>query len=226
MLTGVTPETHGITWNSDRTDELGTVAVPTVFDLAHDAGYRTAAFFSKSKFNHLVHDGSLDAVRVPGAGVVPASRIVREAVQYLKHKKPNLLFVHIAEPDFMGHRVGWMTPPYLWAVREADAGVGALLEAAESTYGEGNFTVIVTADHGGHGHDHGTDHPDDTTIPWISWGKGIRAAHDIVGAVRTMDTAATILQVLGVAVPVEWVGLPVGEALTTPLRAVAVDGGG
>jgi hypothetical protein len=214
MLTGVTPEIHGITWNTDETDEFGVVSVPTVFELAHLAGYRTAAFFSKKKFNHLIREGSLDEVRVPRFGLVPASRTVNEAIQYLRKKQPNLLFVHIAEADFMGHRIGWMSMPYRWAVREADAAVGALIEAATETYGAGNFTVIVTADHGGHGRDHGTDAATDTTIPWMAYGQGIRAGHRIAAGVRTMDTAATVLRVLGVPVPASWEGAVLGEALT------------
>jgi arylsulfatase A-like enzyme len=219
MLTGVVPETHGITWNSDETDEFGVVPVPTVFELAHQAGYHTAAFFSKKKFNHLIREGSLDEVRVPRFGLVPASRTVNEAIQYMRRKKPNLLFVHIADADFMGHRVGWMSMPYRWAVREADAAVGALLEAAEKTYGPNNFTVIVTADHGGHGRDHGTEAATDTTIPWISYGQGIRAGHAITTPVRTMDTAATVLRVLGVPVPVSWDGAVLADALSVTVAA-------
>ena len=221
MLTGVLPATHGITWNSDKTDELGVITVPTVFELAHDAGYRTAAFFSKKKFNHLLREGSLDEVRVPRFGLIPASRTVAEAIQHMRRARPNLLFVHIAEADFMGHRMGWMSLGYRWGVREADAGVAAIIEAAEETFGEGNFTLIVTADHGGTGHDHGTDGPEDTTIPWISYGQGIRAGHTIGGTVRTMDTAATILRVLGIGCPIEWDGVAVAEALNVTVANAA-----
>jgi len=225
MLTGVSPEVHGITWNDDRTGELGVVGVPTVFELAHDAGYHTAAFFSKAKFRHLVREGSLDFVGVPGGNVLPASRTVTEAVRYMRRERPNLLFVHIADPDFMGHAVGWMSLPYRWAVREADAAVGDILLAATRTYGEGNFTLIVTADHGGHGRDHGSSDPRDTTIPWIAYGRGIQANHRIVGPVSTMDTAATVLRILGVARPVLWAGVPVAEAFSADAVAAA-DGGG
>jgi arylsulfatase A-like enzyme len=220
MLTGVVPAVHGITWNSDETDELGVVPVPTVFELAHQAGYHTAAFFSKKKFNHLIREGSLDEVRVPKFGLVPASRTVGEAIQYMRRKQPNLLFVHIAEADFMGHRMGWMSMAYRWGVREADAAVGALLEAATETYGENNFTLIVTADHGGHGRDHGTDAATDTTIPWISFGQGIRAGHPLTGPVRTVDTAATVLRVLGISVPAGWDGAVLADALSITVARV------
>jgi predicted AlkP superfamily pyrophosphatase or phosphodiesterase len=225
MLTGVVPETHGITWNSDQTEELGVVMVPTVFELAHRAGYRTAAFFSKKKFNHILRDGTLDKSRVPKFGVLPATKTVNEAIQYMRRSKPNLLFVHIAEPDFMGHRMGWMSIGYRWGVREADAGVAALLRAANRTYGEGNFTFIVTADHGGNGRTHGTEDLHDTTIPWISWGQGVRESHRIAADVRTMDTAATVLRVLGIAVPTGWDGVPVAEALAVTALSATPPGG-
>jgi predicted AlkP superfamily pyrophosphatase or phosphodiesterase len=216
MLTGLLPTAHGITWNSDRTDELGVVTVPTVFELAHDAGYRTAAFLSKRKLRHLLKQGTLDEVRYPGFGPMPASRMVREAADYIRRSEPNLLFVHIADVDFMGHRIGWGSLLYRWAVREADAGVRELLRAATDTYGEGNFTVIVTSDHGGHGRDHGTEDPQDMMIPWISYGRGIRAGHQVTRPVRTMDTAATVLQVMGIGLPAGWDGLPVAEAFSAP----------
>jgi arylsulfatase A-like enzyme len=216
MLTGLLPNAHGITWNSDRTDDLGVVSVPTVFELVHDAGYRTAAFLSKRKLRHLIKEGTLDQVRYPGFGYLPASRTVREAADYIRARKPHLIFVHIADVDFMGHRLGWGSYFYRWAVREADAGVRELVRAATQTFGEGNFTVIVTADHGGHGRDHGTDDPQDRQIPWISFGRGIRAGHQVERPVRTMDTAATILQVMGIAVPTGWDGVPVADVFSAP----------
>ena len=220
MVTGVLPETHGITWNSAEPD-FGYVTVPTMFQLAHDAGYRTAAFVSKKKFQHIFPEGTLDATGLPGGAALPASRTVSEAIRYLEHEKPNLLFVHIAEPDALGHMLGWMGFGYRWAVREADAAVGKIIETADETFGEGNYTLIVTADHGGHGHGHGTDSVEDQTIPWISFGQGIRRGHSIEADVETMDTAATVLTMLGVLVPAAWDGVAVQEALIYPAVAAA-----
>ena len=50
-----------------------------------------------------------------------------------------------------------------------------LLEAANEAYGAGNYSVLVTADHGGHGRGHGSKDPLDVTIPWIAWGRGVSA---------------------------------------------------
>lgn len=213
MLTGVPPEVHGITWNDNQVGARGVVDVPTVFEVARERGLHTAAFFSKAKFRHLERAGSLDRAYGPTSNLEfwPATRTLPHAIAYLESRRPDLLFVHIAEPDFAGHTLGWMGRVYGWAVRRADGAVGKLLEAAERAYGEDGFTLIVTSDHGGHGRAHASEDPRNTTIPWIAWGRGVRAG-SISAPIRTMDTAATALWLLGVPVPEEWAGRPVTTA--------------
>ncbi|HEX2189682.1 MAG TPA: alkaline phosphatase family protein, partial [Longimicrobiaceae bacterium] len=98
MLTGLEPEDHGITWNSDKTHSHGTVEVPTIFAAAHARGLQTAAFFSKTKFHHLEAPRSLSHVNSPQSGKLSAGQTVRAVREYLKTEKPNLMFVHIGEP--------------------------------------------------------------------------------------------------------------------------------
>jgi arylsulfatase A-like enzyme len=218
MLTGVDPDVHGITWNTDETAARGYVRVATVFGLARAAGFRTAAFFGKSKLNHVHPPATLDYVhafddwrpwRWSGMGT---ARLVG---RYLARARPNLLFVHLVEVDYTGHFFGWMGRLYGNAVRDADAAVAALLRHADAQFGRGQYTVILTADHGGHGRTHGTDAPEDTTIPWIVWGEGVRAGTELPFGIRTTDTAATALWLLGVGVPAEWTGHPVMQAFDT-----------
>ena len=214
MLTGAEPEEHGITWNSNETDDHGLVAVPTIFAQAHAAGYSTAAFFSKGKFNHLETPHSLDHSEVPeGDAKVSASHTVASVERYLEEGRPNLLFVHIGEPDYAGHRYSWMSWFYGRAVRKADQAVGRVLVAANRAYGPGNYTVIVTADHGGHGWSHGSSDPRDVTIPWIAWGEGVKRGTVLGEGIRTMDTAVTALWLLGVD------GLGVGKPVQTAFTA-------
>lgn len=213
MLTGEEPDQHGITWNRNELDEHGHdhPGVPTVFAQARSQGFRTAAFFSKGKFNHLAVPNSLDHAEVPeGNGKWKAARTVATMERYLAREQPNLLFVHLMEPDAAGHTFSWMSWPYGRAVRKADAAVGRILQAADRTFGEGRYTVIVTADHGGSGWDHGSSDPRDVTIPWIVWGEGVEAGGELADGVRTMDTAATALWLLGV--PEGGVGEPVRSA--------------
>jgi arylsulfatase A-like enzyme len=222
MLTGEGPEEHGITWNSNQTQTHETLAVPTVFGVARKRGLHTAAFFSKGKFNHLVVPGSLDYSQAPnGDGRWTADRTLGDVVRYLGENRPNLLFVHIGEPDKAGHLFGWMGRFYGRAVRKADAAVGQLVTAADRAYGANNYTLIITADHGGHGRTHGTARAEDMTIPWIAWGKGVNAGTTITSAVRTMDTAGTALWLLGVTAPDGWAGTAVKGAFTAPAQAAS-----
>src|SRR5688572_20486500 len=222
MLTGEGPEEHGIKWNTNETDTHSHVAVPTVFALARERGLRTAAFFSKGKFNHLEVPGSLDHTQAPeGNGKWSAERTVRDVERYLASSRPNLTFVHLGEPDYAGHFWGWMSWMYGRAVRTADAAVARLVVAADRAFGAGNYTFILTADHGGHGRSHGSDRPEDVTIPWITWGEGVRAGATLPDGIRTMDTAGTALWLLGVDVPSGWTGVPVREAFTETARLAA-----
>jgi predicted AlkP superfamily pyrophosphatase or phosphodiesterase len=220
MLTGVDADEHGITWNTDETDEHGHVDVPTVFGLAKTAGFQTAAFFSKTKFHHLEAPATLDHVRSPKGGLLTGRWSAERTAGYVEHylenaaNTPNLIFVHIGEPDYAGHLYGWMSRTYGDAVRQADKAVGEVLDEADDRFGHDNYTVIVTADHGGHGKEHGSSDSRDTTIPWIVWGKGVKAGAVLPAGIRTMDTAATALWMLGVSAPEGWVGRPVLAAFT------------
>mgnify|MGYP006180885055 CR=1 FL=1 len=152
-----------------------------------------------------------------------ATKTVADAVQYLRHVRPNLLFVHIGEPDYAGHTTGWMSVFYGWATRRADGAVETLLEAADDAFGAGNYTVILTADHGGHEHNHGSESIEDVRIPWIAWGQGVAPGSRPAG-VRTMDTAATALWLLGVPYPAHWAGHAVrGAFVPAPAATVAAE---
>jgi phosphopentomutase len=146
---------------------------------------------------------------------------VADVAAYLRDAQPNVLFVHLTDPDAAGHRHGWMTPAYGRAVLAADASIKELLVVADRTYGEGNYSLIVTADHGGHDTNHGSADPQDVTIPWIAWGRGVHPGELTASHIRTMDTAATALWLLGLSTPPDWAGQPVQRAFTD----VATDAG-
>ena len=231
MLTGEDVDEHGITWNSNQVGAHGHVAVPTIFDVAHERGFHTAAFFSKTKFEHLQREGTLDYTQAPNTGRIPwfgdkwdVTRTMRDVERYLTGAAPNLLFVHIGEPDYAGHAHGWMSEKYGRAVRAADDALARLVRASDRAYGEGNWTLIVTADHGGHGRNHGSSDPRDVTIPWIAWGKGVQPGGVALGdAVRTYDTASTVLWLLGLEEPTDWAGRAITAAFMNPAATVATN---
>jgi arylsulfatase A-like enzyme len=214
MLTGEPPDRHGVKWNNGFNDAPGTLEIPTIFGAARSHGYRTAAFFSKAKFSHLQVPGTLDYSQSPGGwwGKWSAEHTVNDVERHLAKHAPNLLFVHLTDPDSAGHSYGWMTPEYGRGVLRADTAVQRLMAAADRAYGAGKYTLIVTADHGGNGRDHGSDNPLDVTIPWIAWGQSVTPGEITVRRVTTMDTASTVLYLLGISSPPGWMGAPVTNA--------------
>jgi predicted AlkP superfamily pyrophosphatase or phosphodiesterase len=226
MLTGQGPEQHGVLWNTPATARTNSIDLPNIFSVARANGYSTAAFFSKAKFQPLQLRGTLDYSQAPGglAGRWSSERTISDVAKYLDGARPNVLFVHLTDPDTAGHRDGWMTREYGQAVLAADTAVNRLIGISERAYGAGNFSLIVTADHGGHGTNHGSSDPRDVTIPWIAWGKGVKPGMLESSTIRTMDTASTVLWVLGLREPSEWAG----EALTAAYQPIPVPmaGGG
>lgn len=202
MLSGCEPAVHGLTWN-DYEAERGTIQVPTVFSLAHAAGLRTVLVAGKEKLRHLDAPGTLDSfVLVTDGDGAAAGTSVAEAARGFE-----LLVVHLPDVDLIGHARGWMSTEYLIAVSRADAAVGRILAALPP-----GTTVILTADHGGHGASHGSADPADMRIPWIAAGPRIPAGLELRTPVRTEDTAATAAYLLGLALPEAAVGRPVLEA--------------
>jgi predicted AlkP superfamily pyrophosphatase or phosphodiesterase len=214
MLTGQPPESHGVLWNTVATADADSIELPNIFSVARAHGYSTAAFFSKAKFQPLQRDGTLDYSQAPGGwfGRWSGERTVNDVSEYLEGARPNLLFVHLSDPDAAGHSAGWMSAEYGRAVTAADATVGRLIGLAEGVYGSGNFSLILTADHGGHGTNHGSSDPRDVTIPWIAWGQGVKQGALESSSIRTMDTASTVLWLLGLAKPADWTGEAVTQA--------------
>jgi predicted AlkP superfamily pyrophosphatase or phosphodiesterase len=226
MVTGVEPRVHGVTWN-DRASVLSALAllsdrrrkVPTMFQFARAFGYSTAAIVGKSQLRQLDAPGSLDHLRAPFLPIAhfkrewSVARVAAEVEAYLiaGGARPNLLFVHLAEPDVTGHDHGWMSDRYGRAVLEADRALQRILSAADVAFGDEGYTVILTSDHGGLGDGHGGADPREITIPWIAAGRGVEPAGELEVPVRVEDTAATVLWLLGVPVPTLWTGRPVGS---------------
>src|SRR5687767_3902655 len=138
MLTGQPPERHGVLWNNVATADADSIELPNIFSVARAHGYSTAAFFSKAKFQPLQLRGTLDYSQAPGGwfGRWSGDRTMEDVATYLQEAQPNVLFVHLTDPDAAGHRAGWMTPEYGRAVLSADAAVNRLLGLADGARSE------------------------------------------------------------------------------------------
>lgn len=208
MLTGVGPAKHKILWN-DWQPEHGLVKVPTIFSLASAEKLSTAMFVGKQKFKHLALAGSLSLFSLPD---YHAKIVAQNAADYIVAKKPNLCFIHFADSDGAGHQYGWGSYQQKSAFADEDEALATVLKAIEQAGIKDNSVVILTADHGGHGHTHGSSSPEDVNIPWIATGEGVKKGLQIDQPITTYDTAATALWLLGVPLPKEFDGHPVTAA--------------
>jgi phosphopentomutase len=157
----------------------------------------------KEKLLQLAPPGSFDVFVWASAGDDDvADKAIAEAVNGF-----DMMFVHFGNVDITGHGNQWMSEPYVRQVVATDAAVGRLLEVLPP-----GTTVIVTADHGGHGYNHAEGTLVDSTIPWIVSGPRIRRGHAIAQPISTVDSAATAAHVLGLQLRGDAVGRFVQEA--------------
>ena len=125
------------------------------------------------------------------------------ALERIGKSRPDFVFLYMVETDEKGgHDGGWMTPVYLDTVAAAIGNVRRVYEAAGNEY-----TIVVTADHGGHDRSHGTDLTEDMTIPMFFMGKSFEPGKELHG-VSILDIAPTIAAVMGVPAAPEWEGKP------------------
>jgi predicted AlkP superfamily pyrophosphatase or phosphodiesterase len=229
MLTGVGTDQHKIVWNS-WIPSNGVVTFPTVFTAAKAAGLSTAMFAAKEKFQHLVQPGTVDYFDYSRAaavvvlksdsggpdvrkeGVVSSRAVATNAAAYIVSHKPNLCFIHLADPDTVGHAFGWESSEERKAFAETDAAVEVILKAVRRAGIAKRSVILISADHGGHGKGHSKGTPQDMIIPWIASGQGVKKHFSIPESVHNSDVAATALWLLGVQPLRPLEGVPVVSA--------------
>ena len=124
---------------------------------------------------------------------------------FLRENPCDFTFLYLGETDEAGHDHGWMGPEYETCIRKAVDCIRDIYEQLSDTY-----TILVTADHGGHERSHGTEAPEDMTIPVFACGQDFRPG-ETLGDVSIMDLAPTIAKVAGAdasMLPREWEGRP------------------
>lgn len=207
MLSGMLPEKHGILWGVPYIGWPG-MNGPTLFNVAHDAGLKTAMVFGKEKMNYLVLPNSVDILFGANAG---DTEIKNQAVAIIQAGLPNVLFIHLPDTDRVGHAFGWMSANQLQSVTFADAMIGEIVAALDNGGYLPHTLLIITADHGGHGKSNGDDSPEDRTIPWLAVGPGVPAGLSLSSNINIYDTSPTVLYVLNLPIPAGWDGLPILE---------------
>lgn len=185
---------HGVVYgNDERENTIHDAAgeyVPSVFDVVHDGGLRTALYASKSKFEFFNRswngdygapdDDGRDKLDIYDYGE-PDEITDRLVSSLTGSTPPAFAMMCLEQTDEAGHIVGFETAAYRSAVRQADAQIMRVLQAvAGDAVLRGNTVVVVVSDHGGY--DKG--HVDPTKlrnfkVPFLIWGAGVARGADL-----------------------------------------------
>lgn len=198
------PDGHGWTWNKDP--KLGDTVhrnkgayLHSMFSVAHDHGFRTGLFASKTKFSLFdlswgPRYGKPDTVGVDNGRdkidvyhmKTRSENMVDDLETVLKKDEPfDLLMVHIRNPDTAGHGFEWeieIPSIYMAAVKKVDELVEDIFDHLERPQWKDRTFVVLTADHAGpiglkeHGDN---QNPENFTVPFYVWGPGIPAGADL-----------------------------------------------
>ena len=200
LFHSVDPDRHGITTNTYIPQVR---PIEGLFDRLDNAGKKCAFFYTweelrdLSRPDHLHRAVMFNQHKETDTDV----RITDAAIGYINEEAPDFLFLYLGQTDELGgHDHGWMSPEYLNCVNNAVGCTERLIHSIPKDY-----TVIFTADHGGHGRGHGSDDPQDMTIPIVCRGPRFEKGREYPGG-SIKDIAVTVAKLLEVTPAKEWEG--------------------
>jgi arylsulfatase A-like enzyme len=215
LLSGVSPETHGIVRDSAHVPKPRTPLLPLPRLLSR-AGQPSAVFMRSLPALYRV-----TARRIAkGLGFAEAhfagrtaQEIIMSASNTLRAQERGLVVMHWADADQAGESHGWMTKEYGDACRRLDSGIGLLMKLT-SCSSDPRTLVIALADHGGGGvtvNDHAEEHPLNWTIPLMLAGGSVQRM--TLERAHLLDVPATAAWALGLMPPDVYVGRALVEAI-------------
>lgn len=205
LFHSVTPQRHGITSN-----QFVPMARPvdSLFEQLYRGKATSAMYYGWEPLRDVARPGTLTysefiKAREPAEETSDIS-LTDSALMRIRKSKPDFVFLYMVESDQKGgHDNGWMSEKYLERVSIAVDNIRRVIEECGDEY-----TIVVTADHGGHERMHGSDLPEDTTIPMFYFGKQFEAGKRFSGG-SILDIAPTIAKIMGVEPADDWEGTAV-----------------
>ena len=201
LFHSVTPQRHGILTNTYVPQVR---PVKGLFEVLHGGGKTSAMFYNWEELRDLARPDNIAYACFASGHQFHFEKANPIIVEHLLHYfttygQPDFTFLYLGWTDEAGHDFGWMTPEYLRAVS------GSLDSVKKVVDSLGDDTlVMLTADHGGHDRSHGTEMPEDMTIPVFLYNRTLGST-DLPSA-SILDLAPTTATVLGVPADHEWEG--------------------
>ena len=198
MFHSTLPDSHGVETNEYTPSEgLGFGITEALLS----SGKTSDMYYNWEPIGRLSTEGSTVVSKFIDGGPVgweSSNTMLAEAcIQKIKEDPADFTFLYMGFVDEWGHRYGWMSDEYYYALNQSLGLVERVIEELSDDY-----TVIITADHGGHDNTHGTTLDEDMTIPVMVLEKGEQAFE----VASMLDVAPTVLEVLDVEAPEYWLG--------------------
>jgi predicted AlkP superfamily pyrophosphatase or phosphodiesterase len=200
MTHSVVPARHGILSNTFVPQIHN---VKGIFEKVREAKGVAAMFYGWEPLRDICNPGSLRFAVYTNAYMQESGDTVLtdECERIIDQHKPDLAFLYMVETDEKGgHDNGWMTEAYLARISTAIDNVKRMFDK----YGD-EYRIIIMADHGGHDRMHGTDMPEDMTIPFFYYGPEFTPG-EIKENISLLEIAPTIAKLLGLEPEDEWEG--------------------
>ena len=197
LFHSVDPSRHGTTTNVYAPQVR---PVKGLCEVLSANGKKSAFFYNWEELRDLTRPGSLEFSYYCRCDNKSDTVVTNAALSCLNSSKADFVFLYLGYVDLAGHKYGWMSEEYMQALANSWENIEYIVHALPDDY-----TVVITADHGGHNRAHGTDLPEDMRIPLIIMGKDFEAGKEIKNA-DIKDIAPTIADLLDVTPDAEWEG--------------------
>lgn len=207
ISTGVWPDKHGVRDNGFAGKDYGTY--PTLMTRLERERPELSTFAAVD-WTPLDTEGTWtedadDKLVLPVHNPENDAKIADASVALLRERNPDVMFVYFGNVDQVGHDSG-TGAEYLEAIAGADTHLGGLLAAVEErpAYGEENWLVLVTTDHGhvdagGHGGSSMAERGTFVLARGAGLAAGARPGHTLL-----VDVAPTVFAHLGITVGDDW----------------------
>lgn len=200
LFHSVDPDRHGVTTNT-YTPQVR--PIDGLFEQLKHAKKLTGMFYTWHQLRDVARPGSVGVSTLINLHNYTEAddKITAAFLPYVTETAlPDFTFLYLGDTDETGHRHGWMGAEYEAAIDNAFSCIKRVYEAMPA-----DTTLIVIADHGGHTRGHGTDMPEDMTIPVILCGKHFAAGRELAD-VNIKDIAPTVAAILDTPTADEWEG--------------------
>ena len=200
MFHSVPPQRHG-TMNNNYVPLIH--PVNSLFQQVSAAGKRATMYYGWEPLRDISRPGCLISAEYINAYSVEHSDgvLTDRALTYIHQHHPDFVFLYMVETDEKGgHDTGWMSDTYLSYISCAIDNVKRVIEEVGDEY-----TVIVTADHGGHDRMHGTEMDEDMTIPMFFVGDEFEKGAELSG-VSILDLTPTVADIMELVTDPQWEG--------------------